>query len=195
MKENRRSVKDLAYGGLFTALIAAGAFLKITIPVQPVPMHFTLQFFFVLLAGLLLGSKGALFSVCTYLAVGLLGIPVFASGGGLSYLLKPTFGFLMGFAAAGYLTGRIHELHRQNSFGWLLFSAVWGLLADYACGMVWFAPGGCQLETGIHQLLPVDCGRGFCALCAGGCAGQKADAGVFGYAGLTDCAARKGGGP
>ena len=56
MKENRRSVKDLAYGGLFTALIAAGAFLKITIPVQPVPMHFTLQFFFVLLAGLLLGS-------------------------------------------------------------------------------------------------------------------------------------------
>ena len=57
MKENRRSVKDLAYGGLFTALIAAGAFLKITIPVQPVPMHFTLQFFFVLLAGLLLGSK------------------------------------------------------------------------------------------------------------------------------------------
>ena len=32
MKENRRSVKDLAYGGLFTALIAAGAFLKITIP-------------------------------------------------------------------------------------------------------------------------------------------------------------------
>lgn len=97
MKEDRRSVKDLAYGGLFTALIAAGAFLKITIPVQPVPMHFTLQFFFVLLAGLLLGSKGALFSVCTYLAVGLLGIPVFASGGGLSYLLKPTFGFLMGF--------------------------------------------------------------------------------------------------
>lgn len=60
MKEDRRSVKDLAYGGLFTALIAAGAFLKITIPVQPVPMHFTLQFFFVLLAGLLLGSKGAL---------------------------------------------------------------------------------------------------------------------------------------
>ena len=152
MKENRRSVKDLAYGGLFTALIAAGAFLKITIPVQPVPMHFTLQFFFVLLAALLLGSKRAFASVLTYLVIGLCGIPVFATGGGpayllkptfgfligLSYLLKPTFGFLMGFAAAGYLTGRIHELHRQNSFGWLLFSAVWGLIADYACGMVWF---------------------------------------------------------
>ena len=47
----------------------------------------------------------------------------------------------------------------------------------------------------VHQLLPADGGRGFCALCAGSCAGKKADAGVFGYAELTDCAARKGGGP
>ena len=45
----RWDIKDLTLGGLFTALIAVGAFLKITIPVQPVPMHFTLQFFFVLL--------------------------------------------------------------------------------------------------------------------------------------------------
>ena len=40
----RWDIKDLTLGGLFTALIAVGAFLKITIPVQPVPMHFTLQF-------------------------------------------------------------------------------------------------------------------------------------------------------
>ncbi len=46
--------------GLFTALIAVGAFLKITIPVQPVPMHFTLQFFFVLLAALLWDQSGRL---------------------------------------------------------------------------------------------------------------------------------------
>ena len=43
------NIRDLTLGGLFTALIGVGAFLKITIPVQPVPMHFTLQFFFVLL--------------------------------------------------------------------------------------------------------------------------------------------------
>ena len=53
------NIRDLTLGGLFTALIGVGAFLKITIPVQPVPMHFTLQFFFVLLAALLLGSKRA----------------------------------------------------------------------------------------------------------------------------------------
>ena len=88
----------MAYGGLFTALIAAGAFIKITIPVQPVPMHFTLQFFFVLLSALLLGARRSLACVAAYLAIGLCGIPVFATGGGLSYLLKPTFGFQIGRA-------------------------------------------------------------------------------------------------
>lgn len=138
MERNSWSIRDLAYGGLFTALIAVGAFLKITIPVQPVPMHFTLQFFFVLLSALLLGSKRSLLCVCTYLVVGLCGLPVFASGGGPAYILKPTFGFLIGFAAAGYVTGRVYELKRSASFSWLLFSAFWGLCADYACGMIYF---------------------------------------------------------
>ena len=134
----RWDIKDLTLGGLFTALIAVGAFLKITIPVQPVPMHFTLQFFFVLLAALLLGSKRAFASVITYLVIGLCGLPIFATGGGPAYLLKPTFGFLIGFAAAAFVTGRVYEISKSTSFFWLLFSAFWGLLADYACGMIYF---------------------------------------------------------
>lgn len=138
MREKRWTIHDLAFCGLFSALIAVGAFIKITIPVQPVPMHFTLQFFFVLLSALLLGARRSLASVCTYLVIGLCGIPIFATGGGPAYLLKPTFGFLIGFAAAGYLTGRVFELKRRVTFPWLLFAAFWGLLADYACGMVYF---------------------------------------------------------
>lgn len=130
--------KDLALGGLFTALIAAGAFIQITIPVQPVPMHVTMQFFFVILSGLLLGAGRSFMSVCTYLLLGLCGFPIFASGGGPAYLLRPTFGFLIGFAAAGYLTGRVYAIRRKTSFFWLLFSAFLGLMADYACGMLYF---------------------------------------------------------
>lgn len=74
------NIRDLTLGGLFTALIGVGAFLKITIPVQPVPMHFTLQFFFVLLAALLLGSKRAYVSVLTYLVIGLCGDPGLCHG-------------------------------------------------------------------------------------------------------------------
>ena len=138
MNHIKWTIRDLTFCGLFAALIAVGAFIKITIPVQPVPMHFTLQFFFVLLAGLLLGARRALASVSTYLIIGLCGIPVFASGGGPSYLLKPTFGFLIGFAVGAYLVGLVYEKIRKRTFGWLLFAAFWGLVADYACGMIYF---------------------------------------------------------
>ena len=45
------SIRELTAGGLFAALVAVGAFIKITLPTEPIPMHFTLQWFFVLLAG------------------------------------------------------------------------------------------------------------------------------------------------
>ena len=48
------------------------------------------------------------------------------------------FGFLIGFAAAAYVTGRVFEIRKDPSFSWLLFSAFWGLLADYGCGMIYF---------------------------------------------------------
>ena len=48
MAKGRRSltIRELTVGGLFAALIGTGAFLKITLPLQPVPMHITLQWFF-----------------------------------------------------------------------------------------------------------------------------------------------------
>ena len=90
------TTREMAQIGLFTALIAAGAYIKINIPVQPFPMHFTMQFLFVLLAGFLLGARRGAICVGIYLAVGLSGIPVFAAGGGPAYLIRPTFGFLLG---------------------------------------------------------------------------------------------------
>ena len=87
------TTREMAQIGLFTALIAAGAYIKINIPVQPFPMHFTMQFLFVLLAGFLLGARRGAICVGIYLAVGLSGIPVFAAGGGPAYLIRPTFGF------------------------------------------------------------------------------------------------------
>lgn len=58
--------KSLIYCGLFTALIAIGAFIKIPVPVVP----FTLQFLFTMLAGLLLGSKRGTASVVAYMVLG-----------------------------------------------------------------------------------------------------------------------------
>ena len=138
VKNRELSIREMASCGLFTALIATGAFMRISIPVQPFPMHFTLQFFFVLLAGILLGPRLGALSVCIYLAVGLMGVPIFAAGGGPAYLVRPTFGFLLGFVFAAYVTGRAARLRDKASVRWYLFSSFWGLAAMYLSGMVYF---------------------------------------------------------
>lgn len=66
--------KSIIYCGLFTALIAVGAFIKIPIPVVP----FTLQYLFTMLAGLLLGSRRGSLSVIAYVILGLAGLPIFS---------------------------------------------------------------------------------------------------------------------
>lgn len=132
------SIRELTAGGLFTALIAAGAFIKITLPTEPVPMHFTLQWFFVLLAGLLLSKKLAGTSVGVYLLLGLSGVPIFASGGGLSYLLRPTFGYLLGFAIAAYVMAMLCESFPVLSSARLLFVSVIGLFIYYGVGVLYY---------------------------------------------------------
>ena len=128
------STKDLILIGLFAALIAAGAFIKIPVPVVP----FTLQFLFTTLAGLLLGGKNGAISVGVYIFLGLLGLPIFAAGGGFAYVLNPTFGYLIGFCAGAYLTGKIAGDNPQPSFKRLLAACFLGLLVVYIFGMVYY---------------------------------------------------------
>ena len=57
--------KDMILCAMFVALIAAGAFIKIPVPVVP----FTLQYLFTMLAGLLLGGRKGCFAVCVYITL------------------------------------------------------------------------------------------------------------------------------
>ena len=75
------STADIVQCGMFASLMAVGAFIKIMIPVGVWEVTFSLQFFFALLAGFLLGSKRGLAAVGVYLLIGLAGVPVFAHGG------------------------------------------------------------------------------------------------------------------
>ena len=105
---------------LFAALIAIGAFLRVPVPLVP----FTLQFLFTTLAGLLL-------------LLGLVGLPIFAEGGGISYIFKPTFGYLIGFGLGAYVTGLLTE--QNTSYKQLLLANFAGLLVVYLCGMAYYA--------------------------------------------------------
>ena len=55
-----------------------------------------------------------------------------------SYLMKPTFGFLIGFAAAAYVAGKIAEIMPGSGYFKLLFAAFWGEMAYYLCGLVYY---------------------------------------------------------
>ena len=135
---SRSITQDVAVCSLFTALIAVGAFIKIVIPVGADTMNFTLQWLFVLLAGLLLGSKRAFRSVAVYLITGLIGFPIFARGGGPAYLLRPTFGFLLGFALAAWAIGFLCEKIRPaKSITWF-FTTLAGFVFYYGMGILYF---------------------------------------------------------
>ena len=146
---------DVVLCGLFAALIAVGAFIRITLPTQPYPFTFSLQWLFVLLAGMLLGAKLGAMSVGAYLLIGLVGVPVFVHGGGPQYIFRAGFGFLLGFLLAAFLIGLLTKrLPRLGGKGFagefirLMIAAVVGLAAYYFVGIVYYYfMYSCVLET------------------------------------------------
>jgi len=125
---------DLIMCGLFTALIAVGAFIKIPVPVVP----FTLQFLFTMLAGLLLGSRIGSLSVLVYMILGLAGLPIFSQGGGIGYVFIPSFGYIPGFVVGTFVTGLIVENLKELKFAKILLANFLGLLIVYAIGMLYY---------------------------------------------------------
>ncbi|MDY6789759.1 MAG: biotin transporter BioY [Thermodesulfobacteriota bacterium] len=121
------------YASLLAALTAAGAYLSI--PIGPVPI--ILQNMFVMLSGLLLGSRWGLASVGVYLLAGACGLPVFSGGlGGISRMVGPTGGYLLGYLPAVYVIGLITEKVKQNMvFDVIAMSC--GCIIIYLCGVTW----------------------------------------------------------
>lgn len=126
--------RNMVCCAMFVTLIAAGAFIKVPVPVVP----FTLQFLFTMMAGLLLGGRNGAACVAVYIGLGLAGLPVFAEGGGLWYLFKPSFGYLAGFCAASYVTGRMAEKMSRLTMKGLLAANFTGLLIVYGMGMGYY---------------------------------------------------------
>lgn len=132
--EQKSRIQKMAMCSLFTALTAVGAFIKIPIPVVP----FTLQFLFTMLAGLFLGGKLGAISVGAYALLGLAGLPVFAEGGGFWYIIKPSFGYIIGFVLGSYVTGKLMEKREGMTYGRILAANFIGLGIVYGVGMVYY---------------------------------------------------------
>lgn len=129
------TTRQLVLIPLFTALTIIGSLFRLEIPGYPAP--FTLQIFFVVLSGLLLGEKGGFFSQALYVVIGLLGVPVFSRGAGIGYIFNPSFGFLIGFVLASpaiaALSRRLKEFTKEISA--LFLSSFVGILIIYGIGV------------------------------------------------------------
>lgn len=100
------TTREMMLASMFAAMaVVAAVLVRFGAAVVP----FSLVPFVVILAGATLGARGGAVAMLVYVLLGLVGLPVFEKPpyGGPSYVLQPTFGFLLGFIAGAWVTGKI----------------------------------------------------------------------------------------
>jgi biotin transport system substrate-specific component len=134
----RRTLARVA--GIAGAALLTAAAARVAVPVPGSPVPGTLQTLVVLLAGAVLGPRAGAASQALYLALGFGGLPVFAlPGAGPAYLLGPTGGYLAGFPAAAWLTGRLLQHRAGAGFGARLLACLLGSATLHLSGLGWLA--------------------------------------------------------
>ncbi len=122
----------------FAALTGLAAQIRVPLPFTPVPV--TGQTFAVLLAGIILGARFGGLSQGLYGGLGVAGVPWFQGfGGGLSHVLGPTGGYIVGFIVAavfvGYLSDRFVTARRFPLLIGILLVA--NFVVIYGIGLAW----------------------------------------------------------
>jgi len=134
-----RNVVLIATGAAFLAVLTQ---VRVILGFTPVPL--TGQTFGVLVLGGAFGPARGAMSVVVYLAVGLLGAPVFTEGGsGIDYLFGATGGYLVGFAAAAAIAGWFARRRFDRRLGTAVVMMVASSAVIYGFGVV-----GLMLATG-----------------------------------------------
>src|SRR5699024_2780446 len=135
--KRQSSIFKLTLGAMFIALTAIGANITAIVPflvIGGVPI--TLQTFFAILAGLVLGSRLGAFTMFAYMSLGLAGVPVFAQfTGGLTTVLSPSFGFILSFILVAYIAGKIRE--KYSHYVAYLIASLIALIVNYLIGTNW----------------------------------------------------------
>jgi biotin transport system substrate-specific component len=141
-----RHIALIVVGTAFVAITA-----QIVIPTTPVP--FTAQTFGVLTVGAALGFRRGALALLLYLAVGAAGLSVFAEGSsGVAKILGATGGYLIGFAVAAAIVGRLAELGWDRHIGGSLAAMAIGTAVIYAIGVPWLKVTlGIPWETAVAE--------------------------------------------
>lgn len=95
--------------------------IKLYIPFTPVPI--TAQTLAVIIGSAWIGNMLAPLAVIVYIALGLIGLPVFAGGGGIYKLIGPTGGYLLGFVIASWIISKVIN----KRYSWSLILGVFSI--------------------------------------------------------------------
>lgn len=131
---NHSRTLQLIQIAMFAALMTIGANISSFLVVGGVPI--TLQTFFAILAGILLGSRTGATAMLVYALIGLAGLPVFAKfSGGMDTLISPTFGFILSYVLVAYIVGEIvRKFPTRRGF---VLAALVGTAINYSIGTNW----------------------------------------------------------
>ena len=129
------SIRLLCLSALMCALLILSTLL-FRFPLPGTDVLFTLQVMAVLLCGLLLPLRYALYSVLGYIGLGLMGLPVFSSVCGPGAVFTPSFGFLLGFPAAVIIERSVLQ-KLQNKKSCDFVAALSGILLMYLVALAY----------------------------------------------------------
>lgn len=153
---------------LMIVLISIGAVVSVPIPFSPVPV--VLQNAFVVLTGVLLAPGWAFATILLYLALGAVGLPIFAGAtGGFAHLVGPSAGYLWSYPLAAavpsfLLRGNPGGTNRSSvdrSLSRVVPALIVGFLVPYPLGILWLSrviglSYGHTVPIGMLPFLPVD---------------------------------------
>ena len=147
--KNKDTPTKILISFLFTILIALSS--KISVPFYPVPM--TMQTFVVLLCGVILGPRFGFITLSLYLFEGAIGLPVFQGtpekGLGITYLVGPTGGYLIGFIISAFIAGLFFskkisfnkkffvKYNKSENFISIFIKLLIALTPVYLFGLIW----------------------------------------------------------
>ena len=127
------STRDIALIAMGVALTAVCSWISI-----PLTVPFTMQTFAVCLVTALFGLRQGMWTVVCYILLGAAGAPVFSGfSGGVSVLLGPTGGYIIGFLFTALIVGLASEKLGQ-CLPVLAAAMAAGILVCYAFGTAWF---------------------------------------------------------
>lgn len=124
-----------------TVLTIIAAQVSIPLPFTPVPLTF--QPMVVLVGAAALGARLGAASQLTYLALGAIGIPVFAASPilpqGVARFFGPTGGYLMAYPMAAFVAGWLAERRFDRRYATSVVAMACGLAFVFAGGVSWLA--------------------------------------------------------